>query len=139
MKHGNSFWTGSSGGVPGATDWSVRGNGGNTIKRRPGMEHPGRKEARHKPPDWIVRGCTRRHGLERQRQRREYDKKMPRSGVEHNPGPRTGSSRREPGTTDWSVQGKGENTIKRGDGTKHDTSPRTGLSMGEPGAMGWSV
>ena len=47
MKHGTSPRTGSSGGEPGATDWSVRGNGENTIKRRPGLEHPGRKEARH--------------------------------------------------------------------------------------------
>ena len=47
MKHGASPRTGSSGGEPGATDWSVRGNGENTIKRRPGLEHPGRKEARH--------------------------------------------------------------------------------------------
>ena len=47
MKHGASPRTGSSGAEPGATDWSVRGNGGNTIKRRPRVEHPGRKEARH--------------------------------------------------------------------------------------------
>ena len=39
--------TGSSGGEPDATDWSIRGNGENTIKRRPGLEHPGRKGARH--------------------------------------------------------------------------------------------
>ena len=51
MKHGNSPRTGSSGGEPGATDWSVRGNGENTKKK-----NDGRKEARHKPPDWIVRG-----------------------------------------------------------------------------------
>ena len=47
MKHGTSPRTGPSGGEPGATDWSVRGNGENTIKRRPGLEHPGRNEARH--------------------------------------------------------------------------------------------
>ena len=47
MKHGTSPRTGSSGGEPGATDWSVRSNGGNTIKRRPGLEHLGRNEARH--------------------------------------------------------------------------------------------
>ena len=46
-KHGTSPLTGSSGGEPGATDWSIRGNGENTIKRRPGLEHPGRQEARH--------------------------------------------------------------------------------------------
>ena len=46
MKHGISPQTGSSGGEPGATDWSVRGNGENTINRRPGLEHPGRNEAR---------------------------------------------------------------------------------------------
>ena len=46
-EHGPSPRTGSSGGERGATDWSVRGNGENTIKRRPGLEHPGRKEARH--------------------------------------------------------------------------------------------
>ena len=56
MKHSISPRTGSSGGDPGATDWSVRGNGDNTIKRRPGLEHPGREEARHQPQDWIVRG-----------------------------------------------------------------------------------
>ena len=55
-KHGASPRTGSSGGEPGAPDWSVRGNGGNTIKRRPELKHPGRHEARHYLPDWIVRG-----------------------------------------------------------------------------------
>ena len=35
-EHGPSSRTGSSGGEPGATDWSVRGNGENTTKRRPG-------------------------------------------------------------------------------------------------------
>ena len=73
--------TGSSGGEPGATDWSVRGKGENTTKRRPGPEHPGRNEARPKPPDWIVRGRTRCHGLERPRQRRYYNKKTPRMGA----------------------------------------------------------
>ena len=81
MKHGTSPQTGSSGGEPGATDWSVRGNGENTTKRRPGLEHLGRNEARPEPPDWIVRGLTRCHGLERHRQRREYDKKTPRIGA----------------------------------------------------------
>ena len=33
MKHGPR--TGSSGGEPGASDWSVRGNGENTIKKTP--------------------------------------------------------------------------------------------------------
>ena len=56
MKHGASPQTGSSGGEPGAADWSVRGNGENTIKRRPGLEHPGQEEARHEPQDWIVWG-----------------------------------------------------------------------------------
>ena len=48
-KHGASPRTGSSGGEPGATDWSVRGNWENTKKKkgRPGLEHPGRKGARH--------------------------------------------------------------------------------------------
>ena len=78
MKHGTSPRTGSSGGEPGATDWSIRGNGENTTKRRPGLEHPGRSGARPEPPDWIVRGRTRCHGLERPRQRREYDKNTPR-------------------------------------------------------------
>ena len=35
MKHGASHRTGLSGGEPGATDWSVRGNGENTIKKAP--------------------------------------------------------------------------------------------------------
>ena len=56
MKHGTSPQTESSGGEPGATDWCIRGNGENTIKRRPGLEHPGPNEARHKPPDVIVWG-----------------------------------------------------------------------------------
>ena len=47
MKHGTSPRTGWSGGEPGAMDWSVRGNGENTTKKRPGLEHPGRNEARH--------------------------------------------------------------------------------------------
>ena len=150
MKHGNSPRTGSSGGEPGATDWSVRGKGENTIKRRPGREHPGRKDARHKPRDWIVRGRTRRHGLERPRQRREYDKKTPRSGASgaewstarapgldrpgENPVLQTGASKtkqrkRLNGAPEWSIR----------DGTKQGTSPRTGSSRGEPGAMGRSV
>ena len=45
--HGQSPRTGSSGVEPGATDWSVRGNGENTAKGRPGMELPGRNEAQH--------------------------------------------------------------------------------------------
>ena len=51
----------------------------------------------------------------------------------------------EPGATDWSVRGNGENTIKRRPGLehrggkKHGTSPRTGPSGGEPGATDWSV
>ena len=56
MKHGPSPRTGSSGGEPSATERSVRGSGENAIKRRPGLEHAGRNEARHYPPDWIVRG-----------------------------------------------------------------------------------
>ena len=34
MKNGASPRTGSSGGEPGATDWSVRGNGESTINRK---------------------------------------------------------------------------------------------------------
>ena len=45
-RHGTSPRTGSSGDEPGATDWSVQGNRENAIKRRPGLEHPGRHEAR---------------------------------------------------------------------------------------------
>ena len=56
MKHSINPRTGSSGGEPGATDWSVRGGGERTTKRPPGLEQPGRNEARRKPPDWIVRG-----------------------------------------------------------------------------------
>ena len=56
VEHGPGPRTGSSRGEPGTTDWSVRGKGENTIKRRPAMEHPRRNEARHKPPDWIVQG-----------------------------------------------------------------------------------
>ena len=82
MKQGASPRTGSSGGEPGATDWSVRGNGENTMKRRPGLKRP--------------------------RQRREYDKTTARfrasgaegstalaPGLDHqgvNPVPRTGAS-----------------------------------------------
>ena len=47
VEHGTSPRTGSSGGEPGATNWSIRGSGENMIKRRPGLKHPGRKEARH--------------------------------------------------------------------------------------------
>ena len=81
MKHGTSPRTGSSGGEPGATDWSVRGNGENMAKRRPGLEQPGQSGARPKPPDWIVRGRTLCHGLEHPSQRREYVKKTPRNGA----------------------------------------------------------
>ena len=56
MKHSINPRTGSSGGEPGATDWSVRGGGESTTKRPPGLEQPGGNEARRKPLDWIVRG-----------------------------------------------------------------------------------
>ena len=46
MKHNISPRTGSSGGEPGATDWSVRGSGENMTKEPPGFEQPGRNEAR---------------------------------------------------------------------------------------------
>ena len=46
MKHSISPRTGSSGGEPGATDWSVRGGGEITTKRPQGLEQPGRNEAR---------------------------------------------------------------------------------------------
>ena len=112
---------GSSGGEPGATDWSVGGNGENTTKGRPGLEHPGRSGARHKPPDWIVRGGTRGHGLEHPRQRRENGKKVPRieaSGADRSkaqapeldrpglhPVPRTGTSG-DATRPDWNVRGR---------------------------------
>ena len=54
--HGTSPRTGSSRGEPGATGRNDRGNGKNKTKRRPGLEHPGRNEARPEPPDWIIRG-----------------------------------------------------------------------------------
>ena len=47
VELGPSPRTGSSGGEPGATDRSVRGNAENTTKKRPGLEHPGGIEARH--------------------------------------------------------------------------------------------
>ena len=64
VEQGTSPRTGSSGGETGATDWNIRGNGENTAKRRPRLEHPGRTGARPKPPDWIVRGCPWCRGLE---------------------------------------------------------------------------
>ena len=145
VELGPSPRTGSSGGEPGATDWSVRANGGDTSKRRPGLEHLGRSGARHKPQDWIVRGTTRCHGLERPRQRREYDKKTPRigaSGTEWstaqapgldrpggNPGPQTGRSKateriRQKDAPDWSIRG----------GQEQGPNPRTGSSGGAPRA-----
>ena len=81
VELGPSPRTGSSGDEPVATDWSIPGNGENTTKRHPGLEHPGRSGARPKPPDWIVRGRTRCHGLEHLRQRRECVKKTPRNGA----------------------------------------------------------
>ena len=60
--------------------------------------------------------------------------------MKHGNSPRTGSSGGEPGATDWSVRGNGENTKKKKmAGKKHGTSPRTGSSGGEPGATDWSV
>ena len=46
MKHNICARTGSSGGEPGATDWSVRGGRERTTKKPPGLEQPGRNEAR---------------------------------------------------------------------------------------------
>ena len=139
MKHGPSPRTGSSGGEPGATDWSVRGKGENTTKRRPGLEHPGRSGARPKPPDWIVWGRTRCHGLEHPRQRRGDDKKTlrigaTRGGMKHGTSPRTGSSGGEPGATDWSVRGNGENTSKRRPGWEHP-----GRSGARPKPLDWII
>ena len=124
MKHGTSPRTGSSGGEPGATDWIIRGNRENTTKRRPGLEHPGRSGARPKPPDWIVRGRSRCHGLERPRQRREYDKKTPRigaSGAEWSTAQAPGLDRPggNPWATDWNNRGNGEKTAKRRPGLEH--------------------
>ena len=78
MKHGASTQTGSSEGEPGAEDWSVRGNGENTIKRRPGLERPGREEEGTSPStrlsggepgatDWSVRGNRENTTKERPR------------------------------------------------------------------------
>ena len=68
-----------------------------------------------------------------------------RGGMKHGISPRTGSSGGEPGATDWSVRGNGENTKNdapdgsiRG-GMKRGTSPRTGSSGGEPDATDWNV
>ena len=85
MKHGTSPRTGSSGGEPGATDWSVRGNGENTTKRRPRLEHPGRNEARPEPPDWIVRGpnpVPRTGASEATERIRQKDARIGASGTE---------------------------------------------------------
>ena len=46
MKHNISPWNGLSSSEPGATDWSVRGGRESTTKRPPGLEQPGRNEAR---------------------------------------------------------------------------------------------
>ena len=150
MKHGTSPRTGLSRGEPGATDWSIRGKGDKTTKRRPGLEHPGWSGARYKPPDWIVRGGTQGHGLDHPRQRRENGKKTPgirASGAERStalapgvnrPGvnqvPRTGASEateriRQKDALDWSIRG----------GVEHGPSARTGSSGGEPGATDWSI
>ena len=119
VEHGPSPQTGSSGEEPCATDWSVRGDGEKTSKRCPGLEHPGRSGARHKPPYWIVRGGTQGHGPDHPRQRREYGKKTPRIGASgadrskaQNPGldrpgvhpvPRTGTSG-DATHPDWNVR-----------------------------------
>ena len=70
--------------------------------RAPGLDRPGvnpvprtgaseaTERIRHKDaPDWSTRG-----------------------GVEHGPSTRTGMSGGEPGATDWSIRGNGENTKK---------------------------
>ena len=68
MKHNISPRTGSSGGEPGAEDWSVRGNGENTKKSdAPGWSGRGGKKRGTSPrtgssggepgaTDWSVRG-----------------------------------------------------------------------------------
>ena len=90
MKHGNSPQTGSSGGEPGATDWSVRDNGENTMKKTTGKMHgtgprTGSSEGEPGATDWSVRGngenTTKR-----------------RPGVEH-----PGQSGAKPGPRDWIV------------------------------------
>ena len=121
VEHGPSPRTGLSRGEPGATDWSVRGNGENTTKRRPGLGHPGRSGARHKPPDWIVRGGTWGHGREHPSQRRENGKKTARIGASGgdrskaqtrgldrpglHPVPRTGTSG-DATHPDWNIRGR---------------------------------
>ena len=122
MKHGASPRTGSSGGEPGATDWSVRGSGENMTKRPPGLEQPGRNEARRKPPDWIPgvnpvprTGASEATGRRRQKDAPDWSN---RGGMKHNISPRTGSSGGGPGATDWSVRGGRESTTKRPPGTE---------------------
>ena len=54
--------------------------------------------------------------------------------MEHGPSPRTGSSGAEPGATDWSVRGSGENKTKRRSGLEHP-----GRSGARPKPPDWIV
>ena len=50
MKHGASPRSGSSGGEPGAMDWSVRGNGESTIKKAPRIGASGAERSKALAP-----------------------------------------------------------------------------------------
>ena len=84
---------------------------------------------RHKPPDSIVWGGTRGHGLEHLRQRREYGKKTPRigaSGADRSKAQTPGLERPggATGDADWNIPGRNAPGLERL-GTKQ---PGNGMS-----------
>ena len=87
MKHGASPRTGSFGGEPGATDWSVWGYGENTMKRRPGLEHLRQRSEYDK--------TTARFGASGAERSTALAPGLDRPGV--NPVPRTGASEAKEG------------------------------------------
>ena len=78
------------------------GASGSTA-RAPGLDRPGVNPV----PRTGASGAT---GRIRQKDAPDWSY---RGGMKHNISPRTGSSGGEPGATDWSVRGSGENTTKR--------------------------
>ena len=116
-EHGLSPRTGSAGAEPRATDRSVRGNGENTAKKRPGFEHPGRgwstaqAPGLDRPEENLVPQTGASEATKRIRSK-DAPEWSNRGGTKHGTTPQTGSSGGEPGATDWSIRGNGENRKK---------------------------
>ena len=137
MKHGPSPRTGSSGGEPGAMDWSVRGNGENTAKS-PGVRPVPRTgtsgDAVH--PDWNDRGRDgpgmegRGQRTRRRRRRRSDTERRTRTRARNRRG---GTRRREDAKREEKEHEVGSEgrRRRRGGGRAHGAPTGTDQSGGD--------